>query len=80
MKAAGKKLGVWFIKERIIEGEKEFHQLQEIGVDMICTDYPLEALKSLKEVEAIRKISMDTSSTTDSVWATISNFLLMYQK
>lgn len=66
LRSVGKMLGVWFIKELMIEGEKEFQHLHEIGVDMICTDYPLEALKTLKEEKAIRKISLDTISTQDS--------------
>lgn len=67
MRSAGKRLGVWFHKAFLIEGEKEFQHLHDIGVDMICTDYPVLAVKVLKEQTAIRKISIDTSSTIDSI-------------
>lgn len=44
MKAAKKILGVWFDKTVQVEDDKIFKHLFDLNVDMICTDYPLQAL------------------------------------
>ena len=54
MNEAGKVLGVWFIARVLKEDTAEFKKLYDLGVHMICTDYPLKALdvvNSLSQLE-----------------------------
>lgn len=48
MNEAGKVLGVWFIAAILIEDKAEFKRLLDLGVHMICTDYPLKAIEVLE--------------------------------
>lgn len=45
MNEAGKVLGVWFIARVLKEDTAEFKKLYDLGVHMICTDYPLKAIE-----------------------------------
>eukprot|EP00351_Strombidinopsis_sp_SopsisLIS2011_P004984 CAMPEP_0116879622 /NCGR_PEP_ID=MMETSP0463-20121206/11437_1 /TAXON_ID=181622 /ORGANISM="Strombidinopsis sp, Strain SopsisLIS2011" /LENGTH=52 /DNA_ID=CAMNT_0004529157 /DNA_START=698 /DNA_END=856 /DNA_ORIENTATION=+ len=47
MNEAGKVLGVWFIAKVLKEDKAEFKKLHDLGVHMICTDYPLTAFEVL---------------------------------
>ena len=41
----GKKVGVWVNKDAFVEDDKFYENAIKLGVDFICTDYPLEATK-----------------------------------
>lgn len=65
MKEAGKILGSWFDKPIYPEDDKAKEHLYELDVDMVCTDYPLQALNLLHnpkndlKPESIRKWSFE---------------------
>lgn len=44
-------MGVWVNKEAFIEDDKFYQNAIELGVDIICTDYPLAAIKVRSTLE-----------------------------
>ncbi len=47
-KSRGLKLGVWIRAGDFVESDCLYFQIQEMGVDFICSDYPLKARQYLE--------------------------------
>lgn len=47
----GKTVGVWVNAEVFIENDEFYRNAIEMGVDIICTDYPLEANRVRAQIE-----------------------------
>ena len=56
-----KLVGLWVNKDAFLENDEYYERVIKAGVDFICTDYPLDAMRVRDMIE-----SLDSNHSSDS--------------